>query len=75
MSCEDYHEKFQSLSEAYISCSGSFGNEDGLVEKEMIAIGSTLASATVNEFKDSREVVRHAYLGCLFIYNLDQTQY
>ena len=41
MSCEDYHEKFKSLSEAYVSCGGSIGKEEGLVEEELIHPGKT----------------------------------
>ena len=62
MSCEDYHEKFKSLSEAYVSCGGSIGNEEGLVEGELIRLGLTLATAEVTVRKESEDTVSHAYL-------------
>ena len=75
MTCEEHHEKFQSLSEAYVSCSGLVGNEDGLVEKELVAVGLTVGTATLDKTRNTKLTVQDTYLGCLFLYNANRTQF
>ena len=75
MSCEECHNKFKSLSEAYNSCGGSLGQEAGLVKTMLTRAGTTRATETTNKIQEAIQDVRDGYLGVLFLMNLDHTSF
>ena len=75
MLCKEYHEKFQSLNQSHLSCGGLIGNKEGLIKKELIAVGTDMQSASSVEKVDARLGVRKAYVACLFLQNSNETRF
>ena len=67
--------KFQSLYEAYTSCGGSVGHDQGLVEKVLGKASLTLDTANDAQKTAAVTEVRDAYLGSLMIHNSDRSRY
>ena len=75
MICKEYHDKFKSLSEAYISCWRTLRQEAGLVKTMLIRAGTTRDAATPTKLQEAIEDVRDRYLGALFLMNSDPTRF
>ena len=57
MTYKDYYKKFLSLSEAYISCGGTGGNEEGLMSKVLSKHFFDLDSENASQKASATEIV------------------
>jgi hypothetical protein len=70
-----YYQRFKNHVEVDEHCSGSVGNHDGLVDKQLEEDDLTRANASTEELRAAKAAAKEEYLACAFLLGSDRKRY